>query len=89
MEDNSKKIGEIKNVIIETKNYQVCNKEFLNIFIQAYCNLDILTDVGDLERLIGLISDLSEDLSISNVITFNSTHGGFIPLQLSKCNHRH
>ena len=73
-----------KRIEIEKIYYQVCNNEFLNIYIQEYCNLNMFTDVGELERLIGLISDLSDDLSSTNVITFNATHGGFIPLQLSK-----
>ena len=73
-----------KRIEIEKIYYQVCNNEFLNIYIQKYCNLNMFTDVGELERIIGLISDLSDDLSSTNVITFNATHGGFIPLQLSK-----
>ena len=76
-----------KRIEIEKIYYQVCNNEFLNIYIQEYCNLNMFTDVGELERIIGLISDLSDlsdDLSSTNVITFNATHGGFIPLQLSK-----
>jgi predicted O-methyltransferase YrrM len=70
-------------VVIENKEYQVEKNEFSKLFIEKYCNLNMFYDLGEFERLIGLITDLSKDLDIPNVLHINPTHGSFIPINCS------
>jgi predicted O-methyltransferase YrrM len=70
-------------VNIEKKSYQVNENEFIKKEIQEYCNLNILNELGDIEKRIGLIRDISKDLNIEHVFYLNPTHGGFLPIQCS------
>ena len=67
-------------VNIDKFDYLVNNNEFLQLHIQEYCNLNILNDVGDFERLISCMIELCNALNIPNFIHINPTHGGFIDL---------
>ena len=45
-------------VVIETKLYDCCDNEFIKIYKQDYCNLEMYHDIGMFERLTGLIHDI-------------------------------
>ena len=68
---------------IDGQEYQVNDDEFLKIPHNIFTNLNIRNSVGNFERLISLINELN-CLKIDNLIIYNSTHGGFIPIQCSK-----
>jgi len=68
---------------LNSQEYKVNNDEFLKLPHDKFTNLIIRDDVGYLERLISLINELS-CLKIENLIVYNTTHGGFIPIQCSK-----
>lgn len=67
---------------INKKKYQVNHNEFTQNKIQEYCNLRIFNDVGTFERLISLFFEL-KNCNIHNLVCFNTTHGGFIPIECS------
>lgn len=70
-------------VVIETKSYDCCDDEFIKIYKQEYCNLEMYHDIGLFERLSGLISDICVPFSIKSPIFINPTHGGFLPIIVS------
>ena len=67
-------------VIIEKKEYTVEENEFTKLHIEKYCNLNMFNHLGEFERLIGLICEISKELNIINALYVNPTHGGFIPI---------
>ena len=71
-------------VLINKKEYVVNSNEFQQLFIQEYCNLNILKELGLYERIIGLLTELNNCYNFSNLICIDSTHGGFIPIECSK-----
>ena len=68
---------------INKKPYHVNDNEFNVITHEEYNNLRILNGLGELERICSLLSELSV-LEINNIIIHNTTHGGFIPINLAK-----
>jgi len=71
---------------INKKKYHAHENEFAQINIQEFCNLRILNDVGLFERLISLFSQLKY-CGVRNLVCFEPTHGGFLPIECSKfCN---
>jgi predicted O-methyltransferase YrrM len=78
-----------KVVNINKKDYIVSLDEYCKKQHSEYNNLNILDKLGEHEKIIGLINDLSdlsngENFSIKIVDCYNTTHGGFIPLNLSE-----
>ena len=71
-------------VVIETKSYDCCDDEFIKIYKQEYCNLEMYHDIGLFERLSGLINDICIPFSIKSPIFINTTHGGFLPIIVSE-----
>jgi glycosyltransferase involved in cell wall biosynthesis/predicted O-methyltransferase YrrM len=69
---------------IDNKLYTTFNGEFSKKHIDKYCNLNIYPEIGNQERIIGLLNDVSADLNIQTLITCNATHGGFIPLSCNE-----
>jgi predicted O-methyltransferase YrrM len=67
---------------INKKKYQVNDDEFTRKNIPEFCNLRILNDVGLFEQLISLFFEL-KNCSITNMVCFNATHGGFLPIECS------
>jgi hypothetical protein len=67
-------------VKIDGNEYQVNDTEFLKITHDRFSNLLIRDDVGKFERMISLINELAV-LKIDNLIIYNTTHGGFIPIK--------
>ena len=70
-------------VKIDGEEYQVNDTEFVKIPHDRFTNLVIRSDVGKFERLISLINELN-CLKIDNLIMYNTTHGGFIPIKCSQ-----
>jgi hypothetical protein len=70
-------------VKIDGQEYEVNDTEFLKIPHDRFTNLVIRADVGKFERVISLISEIAL-LKIDNLIMYNTTHGGFIPIKCSK-----
>lgn len=65
-------------------NYTVDNEEFIIQPHTEYNNLKIYPKVGELERIIGLLNDLTENKSDSTLLVVGYSHGGFIPINCSK-----
>ena len=70
-------------VEVNKRKYQVNENEFTKKTIQEFCNLKLLNDVGPFERLISLFIELKQ-CDMNNLIVFNTTHGGFLPIECSK-----
>ena len=69
---------------IENTNYTVNNNEFIKSEHKEYNNLFLYQELGDLERLIGFIKEVQLELKLEKILFFNTTHGGFLPLNISK-----
>ena len=69
-------------VKIDGQEYQVNDNEFTKIPHDRFTNLNIRADVGKFERVVSLINELT-CLKIENLILYNTTHGGFIPIKCS------
>jgi hypothetical protein len=67
-------------VDINKKQYNVLESEFIKIEKNIYSHLFIRKDLGLFERISSLLVELSTELSISNTIFIDQTHGGFIPI---------
>ena len=68
---------------IDGNEYQVNDNEFVKINHDRFTNLFIRDDIGKFERVISLINELAV-LKIDNLIIYNTTHGGFIPIKCSQ-----
>lgn len=67
---------------IDKKKYNILSNEFKQITHHEFNNLKIVENLGFFERIISLLSELSF-LENNICIFFNSTHGGFIPINCS------
>jgi predicted O-methyltransferase YrrM len=65
---------------INKSQYNVLEDEFKKIEHKEFNNLTILENVGFYERIISLLSSISE-IGIKECMFYNITHGGFIPIQ--------
>jgi hypothetical protein len=72
-----------KMVIIDGKEYKVCDSEFNKIEHKKFSNLNIIDSVGLFERLVSLMTELSNVNQIENIIIYKPTHGGYIPINVS------
>lgn len=70
--------------------YKVNQNEYEKINHEKYNNLRLYNDLAIHERIIGLIKkckevfDLKKEFHYLEFYSFNTTHGGFIPISLSK-----
>ena len=69
-------------VELNKKEYHTCIDEFNTIHHNEYNNLIIKDKLGYYERIVSLLCELSK-LNISELICYNQTHGGFVPLNCS------
>jgi tetratricopeptide (TPR) repeat protein len=60
----------------------VNDDEFAKIPHDQYQNLVIRESVGKFERIISLINEIGH-LKVENLVVYNTTHGGFIPINCS------
>jgi hypothetical protein len=75
-------------ILINKKNYKVNKNEYTNIYHNEYNNLRLYNELSIHERIIGLIKKCKYAFSKQtddncNFAYFNTTHGGFIPINLS------
>jgi len=73
-----------RQIIIKEVELTVEENEFVAYTHPVFNNLKFLHGLGELERMIGLIKDISFEQNIDNIACINSTHGGFIPLFLKE-----
>jgi len=69
-------------VDINKKRYRVNSNEFNTIIHNEYNNLNIKTGVGEMERVCSLLTELQFN-RINNIILYNTTHGGYIPINIA------
>jgi len=71
-------------MLINGKNYEVCDDEYTKLSHQQFTNLRLHNDVTIHERIIGFIKKLNQLSFIKNrLVSVKTTHGGFIPINLS------
>jgi predicted O-methyltransferase YrrM/tetratricopeptide (TPR) repeat protein len=74
-----------KDVSVNNELFRVNPTEFTKVVNSEYNTLNILEGLGELERLQSLIKDLSSLIGSEKTIGFYGTsHGGYLPIQLSK-----
>ena len=71
---------------INSKDYNVNEDEFQHQPHNIYNHLFIRKDVGEYERIISLINEL-KCLQLQNLIIYNTTHGGFLPINCANNYH--
>jgi hypothetical protein len=64
---------------INSKDYNVNEEEFQHQPHNIYSHLFIRKNIGEYERIISLINELN-CLQLQNLIIYNTTHGGFLPI---------
>jgi len=69
-------------VKLNGKEYAVNTNEFEHLPHERYTNLLIRKDISELERIVSLINELSS-LNITNLIFYNTTKGGYLPINCS------
>ena len=75
--------------IIDGIKYKVNDNEYLRIINEEFNYLKLYQDIGEHERLIGLIKKCKEiekycDKHSFNFFSFKTTHGGFIPIKIDE-----
>ena len=71
------------SVKINQRQYTVNNDEFSVIIHPVYNHLRILSGLGELERIVGLLREIISEFSLEQVLFLRPTHGGFVPIELS------
>lgn len=69
-------------VDINKRLYQVNGNEFNTIIHNEYNNLNIRADVGEIDRICSILREIKSD-TIDSVIVYNTTHGGYIPINIA------
>ena len=70
-----------KTIFIDKENFTVLEKEFNKVYHEEFCNLNILESLGLLERIVSLINELNYLDKKMNLLCFEVSHGGFIPIK--------
>ena len=76
----------MENIILNKTNYTIKDNEARLIEHKSYNNLILRTNIGELERHVGLICDLGEDLQLSSLLIIGWTHGGFLANEIKRRN---
>lgn len=75
----------INNIRINNKNYRVNDNEYSKLNHKIFTQLRLYNDISTHERIIGFIKKLTQlQFEKNNLISINTTHGGFIPINISK-----
>ena len=69
-------------VKLNKQNYHIFENEFTTINHTEYNNLVIKDKLGYYERIVSLICELAK-LNIFDLVSYNQTHGGFVPINCS------
>lgn len=75
-----------KIVTLNKKDYVVSHDEYNKIHHEEYNNLNIIEKLGEHERLVSLINEISfifNSYDNKYVVCFGLSHGGYIPLNIS------
>jgi predicted O-methyltransferase YrrM/tetratricopeptide (TPR) repeat protein len=67
-------------IILNKFEYNVLASEFTEIKHKEYNYLRIIENLGYYERIVSLLTGISK-LGIQTAVFYNTTHGGFIPIQ--------
>jgi len=71
-------------ITINSKQYKINNNEYKKIHHAVYNYLHLYEDIGEHERIIQFIKKCKNlTTSYTNLVSFNTSHGGFIPINLS------
>lgn len=71
------------DIEINKQIYRVLPNEFNTVIHNEYTNLSIRERVGEYEKTISLLNDLSSVILSKKILIFNPTHGGFIGINCS------
>jgi predicted O-methyltransferase YrrM len=74
----------MENIIINGIKYTINSDEFVVKPHSEYNNLKIYPKVGELERIIGLLNDLTEKNKDTTISFYGWKYGGFVPIGCSK-----
>lgn len=69
-------------LLINGKNYEINENEYTQIFHNEYHFLKLYNEIDLHERIIGLIHKITQHFSCTDFFSFETTHGGFIPINL-------
>jgi len=69
---------------INKNKIRVNQNEFVKVPHNEYNNLDIKHNLGFLERISGLLNDLSELYTEKKLVIHDTSHGGFVAMECSK-----
>ena len=73
---------ETKIIELNNEKYRVNENEFTKMYIEEYCNLNMVNDLRELERLSGLLKELTTMFQKKpSIFTCQTTYGGFLPLE--------
>jgi len=72
-----------KSISINKENFIVNENEFNVIPHEEFNNLRILDSLGEQERIVSLLTEMSYLFDRSNLVVFNCSHGGFVPIKVS------
>lgn len=71
-------------MLINGKNYDVCNDEYTNISHQQFTNLRLHNELAIHERIVGFVKKLNQlSFTKNRFVSVQTTHGGFIPINVS------
>lgn len=73
----------MKSVFINKENFIVKENEYNVVPHQEFNNLQIIDSLAEHERIISLLSELSFLFEKSNLLVFNCSHGGYIPIKVA------
>jgi hypothetical protein len=74
----------METIRLNEYEYNVNPEEFKLLPHTEYNNLKIYPKVGELERITGLLNDLTENICDSTLLVIGWSYGGFIPINCAK-----
>ena len=69
-------------ILINGENYEINENEYTKMFHNEYNFLKLYNEIGLHERIIGLIQKITQHFYCTDFFSFETTHGGFIPINL-------
>ena len=78
-----------KYLNINSEIFMVNEDEYNINYIEEFCNLNILKNLGEHERIVSLLNQMSYLFNTQKSISFyNITHGGYIPIKCADFYHK-
>ena len=72
-----------QTVSINSEPFIVNDNEYNNKYHKEFNNLNIIDKLGEHERIVSLLNDLSSLFVEKNIYFHNTSHGGYIPIKCS------